>query len=515
MIRVLAFVAALLSFSTVARAEWYEASSEHFVVLADDRPESITRFANELEKFERTMRVFYPNARPAATGPANRVTVFVLSGSVSVEKLTNDKFTRGFYIPRAGANVAFVPRVSGQSEAYEMSGAIVLRHEYAHHFMFTSLPAAFPLWFSEGFAEYWSTVRFERDGSALIGVAPQHRGYGLLSGNPLPVAQLLTLTSSKLSDEKREAIYGRGWLLTHYLMSDPERQKQLGAYIAAMNRGEPLEKAALAFGDSKELGKALDKYLRRSSLTARRIPASALETAPVTLRKLTPGEVATMAVRVRSRAGVDPEEAKQVVLDARKAAAPYPSDPGVQEALAEAEYDAGHYALALAAADRAIAAAPKRTEALLYRAMAKFALAEAGAGKEEDWADVRRAIVAANKADPEDPRALVLFYRSYFAAGDPPTENAKLGLVKAYDVALYDLGLRMNAATMFLNDGNREEAREALRLVAFHPHAGEMGAQARTMIAAIDRGDPSAKIFAALATDDPEEEAESPKTPAD
>ena len=127
----------------------------------------------------------------------------------------------------------------------------------------------------------------------------------------------------------------------------------------------------------------------------------------------------------------------------------------------------------------------------------------------------RRAIVAANKADPEDPRALVLFYRSYFAAGDPPTENAKLGLVKAYDVALYDLGLRMNAATMFLNDGNREEAREALRLVAFHPHAGEMGAQARAMIAAIDRGDPSAKIFAALATDDPEEEAESPKTPAD
>ncbi|UUY00831.1 DUF1570 domain-containing protein [Sphingomonas sp. J315] len=515
MIRLLAFAVALLACSAVARAEWYEASSEHFVVLADDRPESITRFANELEKFERTMRVFYPNARPAAAGPANRVTVFVLSGSVSVEKLTKDKFTRGFYIPRAGANVAFVPRVSGQSEAYEMSGATVLRHEYAHHFMFTSLPASFPLWFSEGFAEYWSTVRFEKDGGALIGAAPQHRGFGLLSGNPLPVDQLLTLTSSKLPEDKREAIYGRGWLLTHYLMSDPERQKQLGAYIAAMNRGESLEKAALAFGDLKELGKALDKYLRSTRLTAKRIPASALATAPVTLRKLTPGEVATMAVRVQSRAGVDAEEAKQVVLDARKAAAPYPSDPGAQEALAEAEYDAGHYALALAAADRAIAAAPKRTEALLYRAMAKFALAEEGDGKPEDWVAVRRAIVAENQADPEDPRALILFYRSYFSAGEPPTKNAKLGLARAYDIALFDLGLRMNAATMFLNDGNRAEAREALRLVAFHPHGGGMGAQARAMIAAIDRGDPPAKVFAARATDQQEDESEKTKEPAD
>lgn len=515
MLRLFAFATALLTCSVAARAEWHEASSQHFVVIADDKPEAIRRFANELEKFERTMRVFYPNARPAAPGPANRVTVFVLSGSVSVEKLVKDKFTRGFYIPRAGANVAFVPRVSGQTEAYEMSGATVLRHEYAHHFMFTSLPASFPLWFSEGFAEYWSTVRFERDGSALIGAAPQHRGYGLLSGNPLPVDQLLTLTERKLSTDKREAIYGRGWLLTHYLMSDPVRQNELTAYIAALNRGETLEQAALALGDTKELGKALDKYLRSSRLTAKRIPASALTTGPVSLRKLTPGEVATIAVRVQSRAGVDAEEAKQVVLDARKAAAPYPSDPGAQEALAEAEYDAGHYALALAAADRAIAAAPQRTEALLYRAMAKFALAEASDGKAEDWAEVRRAIVAANKADPEDPRALILFYRSYFAAGDVPTKNAKLGLAKAYDIALSDLGLRMNAATMFLNDGNRAEAREALRLVAFHPHAGRMGAEARAMIAAIDRGDPPAKIFQALATDNTESEPEPAKDPAD
>jgi tetratricopeptide (TPR) repeat protein len=512
MIRHIAALVLALTAPAVARAEWYEASSDHFVVYADDRPEAITRFTEELEKFDKALRVFYPKARPAATGPANRVAVFVLSGSTSVSKLIGDKFTRGFYIPRAGANVAFVPRVSGKTDTYDLSGAAVLRHEYAHHFMYTSFPAVFPIWFSEGFAEFWSTVRFERDGSATVGIAPYHRAWGLVSGNPLPVDQLLTLTNRKLSEAQREAIYGRGWLLTHYLMSDRERQRQLAEYMLAINRGESLDKAATVFGDLKQLGRELENYLNRSRLPASTIAATALATSTVKLRKLTPGEVATMPVRVQSRAGVDEKEAKTVVIEARKAADPYPNDAGAQVALAEAEYDAGNYALAHAAADRALAADPKLGEALLYRAMAKFALAEADDPKAEPWQAIRRAIVAANRADPEDPRPLMLNYRSYFAAGEAPSANAKAGLAKAYDTALSDLGLRMNAATMFLQDGNPVEAREALRLIAFHPHgAGGMSARARAMISAIDRGDSADKTLAAEAEED--EPAEKPDRP--
>lgn len=498
MIRYFAALALAALMPAPAHAEWYEASTDRFVVYADERPATITRFATELEKFDKAMRVFYPLARPAATGPANRVVVFVLSGSSAIAKLSGDRMVRGFYIPRAGGNVAFVPRMSGNTDPFDMSGTVVLRHEYAHHFMYTSFPAVFPIWFSEGFAEYWATVKFERDGAALIGAAPRHRAWGLVSGNPLPVDQLVTLTNRKLNDYQQEAIYGRGWLLTHYLMSDPERQKQLDAYMIAINRGEPLDKAAAAFGDLKALGDALDAYLKRTRLSARQIAPQALVTSPVRLRKLTPGEIATMPVRVQSRAGVDKAEAKKVVIEARKAAEPFPNDPGAQIALAEAEYDAGHYALAHAAADRALAADPKLSEALLYRAMAKFALAEAGDPKAEPWPAIRRAIVAANRVDPEDPRPLVLNYRSYFAAGEKPTANAKAGLAKAYNVALSDMGLRMTAAMMFLEDGNRTEAREALRLIAFHPHGAGMGERARETIAAIDRGDPVEKILTAM-----------------
>lgn len=491
MLRLAALALALLA-PSVAHADWHEASTEHFVVYADDRPDAITKFAGELEKFNAAMTAFYPQALAPAIGPANRVTVFVLSGN-GVEKLVGDKFTRGFYIPRAGANVAFVPRVSGQADASDFSGATVLRHEYAHHFMYTRFSAVFPIWFSEGFAEFWSTVRFNKDGSANVGMVPQHRAYGLLAGNPLPVDQLLTLTDRKLSEPQREAIYGRGWLLTHYLTVDPARQKLLNAYINAINTGQSLIQASQAFGDLKLFAKAVDKYMR-GSIPAFRLPADRIATKPVVLRKLTPGEVALMPVRVQSRAGVDAKEAQTVMVEARKAAAPFPADTGAQTALAEAEFDAGNHALAEAAAARAIAADPKNSEALVYRAMARFEMAAAG-NKPDDWKEVRRAILAANRADPEDPRPLILFYRVFHEMGEVPTANAKAGFAKAYHIAPSDLGLRMNAAMMFVQDKKLADAREALRLVAYHPHAGGMSERARAMIAGIERGDSPEKIL--------------------
>lgn len=494
MMRLAALGLAMLAPAT-ARAEWHEASTEHFVVYADDRPEAIEKFAGELERFNSVMRFFYPNAITRAEGPANRVSVFVLGGN-GMEKLTGSNFLRGFYIPRAGGNVAFVPRVSGRSDPSDMSGATVLRHEYAHHFMYSRFPAVFPMWFSEGFAEYWSTVKFNADGSAVVGLVPQHRGYGLLSGNPLPIDQLLTLTNRKLTREQQEAIYGRGWLLTHYLMSTVEGQKQLGAYIAAINAGQPLDKAAQVFGDLKTLSRTLEKYMH-GTMKARQLNGSVIAKPQVTLRKLTPGEAATMAVRVESKAGVTPKEAKQVLADARKAAAPFPNDPGAQVALAEAEFDADNYAQAEAAASRALAVAPKQSDALMYRAWAKYELASATDKDGTAWRDVRRAIAAANRNDPEDPRPLILYYRTFQAAGEAAPRVAKDGLIKAYEIAPSDLGLRMNTAAMFLHDDQPAEAREALRLIAYHPHGGTMAATARAMIAAIERKEPAEKVLAA------------------
>jgi tetratricopeptide (TPR) repeat protein len=96
-----------------------------------------------------------------------------------------------------------------------------------------------------------------------------------------------------------------------------------------------------------------------------------------------------------------------------------------QATLAEAEYDAGNYKEAEAAADRAIAADPKLIDGLIYKAMARMALVEEDkAAGPAQWAQVRKLIAAANRLDPDDPEPLMLFYRSFSAEGREPTKNA-------------------------------------------------------------------------------------------
>ena len=74
----------------------------------------------------------------------------------------------------------------------------------------------------------------------------------------------------------------------------------------------------------------------------------------------------------------------------RRAAEPFADHALAQAVLAEAEYDAGNYAEAEAAADRSIAADASSRYGLLYQGMARMA----------------RALAAADKAPPTLKRVL-------------------------------------------------------------------------------------------------------------
>lgn len=496
LLRIVALTLALLA-PAAAHAEWHEASSKHFLVYSDDKPERIRAYAEELEKFDRAMRLRY-NIADAPISPANRLTVYVVSSETNVARLAGIQFAAGLYVRRAGGNLAIVPRSTAVWDYLDNSARIILQHEYAHHVMFSLSNIAVPSWFSEGFAEFWGTARPERDGSIVIGAAPQHRGIGLHWDKPIPASRLLT-QESRFSSDQLDAFYGRSWLLTHYLAFSTERKGQLGAYIAAINRGEALEKAAAAFGDLPKLDAELKRYLMRPRLAAVQLSSDVLKTGPVAVRKLSAGEAATMAVRIRSDRGVDEKAAQEVVIDARKTAAGHETDAAAQLALAEAEYDARNYALAEAAADRALAVSPNAAKGLLYKAMAKMKLAEAANDRTPaTWTAIRRLIVAANKIEPDDPKPLILNYRSYGTAGQPATANAKAGLVQAYNLALSDYSLRWEVATMWIADAKLAEARTALAPIAYYPHGGATAERARDLIAAIDRRDPAEKILAIM-----------------
>ncbi|MES2441308.1 MAG: hypothetical protein V4574_00640 [Pseudomonadota bacterium] len=489
MIRKLLGLLLLLAAPGVAHAEWHEASTPHFIVYSDEKPERLKVFATQLVRFDKALR-FLRNLPDAPIGDANRVTVFVVGGTGTISRLANDRFVAGFYAGRAGGSVAFVPRRSGDGSEHDLSPQAILLHEYTHHFLLSlSEEAAYPGWFVEGYAEFFAASSFEADGAFFFGRPPLYRAQGLLGhGNLLPMNKLLNSDALKLNDEQREGLYGRGWLLTHYLFLGGKREGQLGAYLNALNAGTPPLDAAKVFGDLRTLDKELDRYLL-GRLSARRIDPRVLAIGEISVRKLRPAEADTMAVRIRSKSGVNQKIAPDVYAAARKACAPYPNDPAAQRVLTEAAYDARDFAGAEAAADRILAAEPRSVDALLYKAWAKAGIAEkAGDRSAPTWTAIRKLIATANRIDPENPEPLWYYFQAYERAGVTPPKLARDGLYYAFQLAPQDPGLRFAAARSYLQDGNAAKARALLTTLAWDPHRGGIAAVAAKLIAEIDAG---------------------------
>jgi tetratricopeptide (TPR) repeat protein len=484
------FALLLLVMPLAAHADWYEASTPHFVVYADRDPEKLKAFATNLERLDRAIRLMVGGGN-AAMSDTGRVTVFTVDDVPTVARLIGRQGVEGFFIPRASGSVAIVPEQGSGGGDLALKPLNILLHEYAHNLMFSLDPnTGYPSWLVEGFAEFNSTARFGKDSSVTLGEPPLFRGVSIMGDTYLPMDKLLTVDSKTLDDSQMEAFYGRSWLLTHYLrLGAPQRSTQLGAYVAALKAGKSLRDAAQVFGDLKKLDGELEVYKKRH-LSISTLTGAQLAIGPVSVRKLSAAAAATMEVRIRSRVAARPETVQSIYADARRAAAPYPDDADAQMVLAGAAIDAGDYAGAEAAVDRALATDPKRVRALTLDATARMLDArKAKDMRPETWNAVRAILSGANRLDPRDPMPLWLYYRSYGEQGLPAPEIAKDGLNSAFLLAPYDYTLRMVTAAMYLGERNGTGARVLLLPLVNDPHSGPRGPLAAAMIEKIDAGD--------------------------
>ncbi|MGF7147937.1 tetratricopeptide (TPR) repeat protein [Sphingomonas zeicaulis] len=501
MLRFLSFLV-LLFLPQAVSAAWHEARSDHFTIYSNDKPENIRNFAARLEQFDSAMRLV-TSAPQIPASASSRVTIYVVDDMGDIRRLAGMRGVAGFMENRASGSVAFVPRRADTGK-YSLTAQTVLLHEYAHHFMYQSWGSTVvPLWFSEGFAEFYATATFEDDGKLVLGTAPRYRAWGMLDASVMPARTMLKLNPGRLNDEQMAALYARGWLAMHYLVMEPERAKLLRAYLNAINSGTDADAASAVFGDPRAFDQALNRYIKQRTLPALGIK-SGLNPGAVVVRPLTAGEAATMDVSIRSTRGVTQKTAPQVAADARKAAAPHPDDAGAQNVLAEAEYDAGNFAAAEAAADRALRADPKSIHAMIYKGLAMQARLQAKSdAKGADWREVRRWYRAANSVDPEYAWPLILYYQSFDAAGEPATKNAQDALLYAHALAPFDGGLRIQAARLLIEQDKLPAARIAMAPIAYSAEQGVAQRDwAMSILTALDAKDGKAALAAMDRTPD-------------
>ena len=486
----------LAAFVQPAHAEWRQAKSKHFLVYGDMSEADLRRRTERLERFDAAMRsLFKIDEQNQGVG-----VIYVLNSLSEVQNMfgKGGGSVLGFYNSTAQESHGFVPEKL-PFDVPGMTPEVVLFHEYTHHIQLSTATEFFPGWMTEGFAELFDTAELRDDGSVVIGAPNPSRSRELNGMNRWTVERLLDSDDNPPKPDEHIEFYSRGWLTLHYLLfGGTGRSGQLFKYIDLINAGRrPLDAGREAFGDLGKLNSELERYMRGGRINKMVINASDLkEDKSMELRLLTPGEAAMLPLRMQSAWGVNAETAPRLVQPARSVAAQYPNDAFVQRALVEVEYDAKNYAESDAAADRLLALDPQNVMAMVYkgRIAARLALRDKEPAR---WRTARSWFIRANRADPNHPLPLIMWYDSFVAAGDPVPEAAVTGLRRAIILVPQDPTLRMRMGVELVRAGELPLAKTILAPVAFDPHGSGKNPYAK-LLKAINDGATPAELGAKL-----------------
>lgn len=461
-----------------AQAAWKEARTNNFVVYSEGSETQLKEFATKLEKFNFVLRTYHKVTAPPAP---IKLKVYLLPNIAAVGKSAGSSGVAGYYVSDArglmmvGTNSTTVWRSGDPRSAQGMvdiDPESILLHEYTHHFMYQYFPATYPTWYSEGFAEFWGATRFVENNVVEVGLPADYRFGSFGENRWLPLGKLLT-AQSYADVPELDLLYAQGWLLVRYAFEHSDKQKQVQAYLKAINGGASYEEAMKqAFGNPDGLNSQLFDYAKRSKFSVVRLPFKPIDPGQIAVRAVSPAEDALMMWSIKLGQGYLQSDAAEVAGKVRAVASRFPNDPYALNLLAEAERLAGNRAAAETALDKLLAIAPNHPTGLMQKGkLAVDALRTAQSKDAKAWTAARAYLIRANKLAPKDPLILEAFYDSYRLQGVLPPESAQNALYHAMELAPSDDDLRYKVAADFEHRGMIEEAIAVIRPVAFTlPH---------------------------------------------
>lgn len=231
-----------MGMASSAQAAWYQVKSRHFIVYSDGNPQQLELFATKLEKFDYLLRRI-TNA-PEAQRSTNPVRVFLLANRSQVRDLAHNPNVGGFYTTSDRFGLAILSRET-KDHKFDLGAEEILFHEYTHHFMLENFPAAYPAWYVEGFAEFFSVITFQRDGGIQFGQVPLVRAPTLVNLSIYPLEQLFSRDTEGLSLQKGDQFYGTAWLVTHYFHYDEKRRVEFRRYLDDLTSGKRISPSAI------------------------------------------------------------------------------------------------------------------------------------------------------------------------------------------------------------------------------------------------------------------------------
>ncbi|HEX4800170.1 MAG TPA: hypothetical protein VFU91_03230 [Sphingomicrobium sp.] len=488
---IVGLVAAFMSVAAWAAAPvWTATETAHFIIYSKSPKERVEQLATEVESYDKLIRM--------ATGvrddtPPVKVRIYEVDGLKEVRDalgLEDSSPIAGFYSANALGPFLVTPRKTGYVGEY-FDADLVMHHEYAHHMMLQYFPAAYPLWYTEGFAELIGSSRIMDDGRVGYGMPAKQRGHDI-AVDWVPLQELLT-------SEKPWGVdpYGQGWAVTHFFTFDKTRSQQFRQYLALLNAGHSLEDAAKVFGDLNALDREARQYVTKGSFEYRPVKVEIAQPVVQSVRPLSVGEAALIPEVIAfsdddlelydNKGDRDREQARRErnLKRTRETAAQYPNDPFALYFLGESEYGFGNYAQAEAAADRLLTIRPNDVHGLARKAVAMAVLARnlPGVQKAAQLEQARALAGKANHLDAEDPLPLLAYYETFHEAGEKAPQIAVEGLMQVVSTDPSDTQPRELLVDELASQRKWAEAIGWLGPLANNPHDSPVRESARKKMA--------------------------------
>ncbi|MEM7351038.1 MAG: hypothetical protein AAF657_09550 [Acidobacteriota bacterium] len=268
--------------SPTADGTWLRLDSQHFTFFTNG-PEGVARStAYDLELLRYVLLQLWPDSQfdpPVPTliylfADERSFQTYRLGGrgpKVSAEPMKVDLIggTAGYFVPHEhGTYAALV--VDAETRPVDF-----VYKQYILQVLVQKLPTL-PLWLRHGLAEYFSTFEVEGD-EALLGLPLTAHRNALASRfgarRHIPVGEFIDLAEVPRDPSVATTFFQTSWALVHYLRSEPELSRQLGAYAArSVAEIEPERAFELSFDfDLATLEERLVAYVRRTKFNYLRV----------------------------------------------------------------------------------------------------------------------------------------------------------------------------------------------------------------------------------------------------
>lgn len=228
---------------------WYQVDSDNFRIVTNGDPQAVQTLASDLERY-RAVALKLLGAE-GARQEQQKLTIYATADRQTYAGLVGEQLaemTNGLFDTTAQGSYALV-NLDGRSGERQLQAREFLFHEYTHFLSYHGNTTHYPYWYSEGFAEFMSTMTFPAPGRYKLGAVPEERAMTLLFASPMPIEQLLRATVMNTPDEEKPRVYASGWMLAHWLIMESGKVEQFKDYVRAYNNGaDPVESLESTFG---------------------------------------------------------------------------------------------------------------------------------------------------------------------------------------------------------------------------------------------------------------------------